>query len=347
MNIKIYFIALIVIVFTHHAYCSQTEQPIIYAIPGLLGNDSNCGYSENILALFPDHTIVRNGTLSIAEKPDFGQKRCVNHLKSKIQEHHSTIHDKDKIIVATSQGTATITNLLAEQNNPTSQQLLNKVKLVIFEGYAASFNLCISHVVETQLPCTRFLPFKYYWLPYLAKFLPYFGGTWFPLWHYNPAAQQPIEVLQKISTDIPIIFVHGQQDRLTPFDGALAAIHQLITTKHQIYLISTEIKQLDKNDLDDGHINIKLNNECDKRLKEIIPFFLSNNTKSQTRQYDKYQQKSTGMEYRAEAAAKKILFQEKMIKKFDLFLRASPFILFLFFIFRITKQHINAHTFSI
>lgn len=158
----------------------------VIAVPGILGNDSDNGYSEKIISLFEHHKINRTGTLSIPQKPDLGQKRCVQHLVNKI---NSGISWNSSVIIAASQGTATTTRLVTQYNCIP--------KAIIFEGYAASFNQCISHVVEGQAPWTKKLPLKYYLLPYLAKMLPYAHGTWFPLWHYNPAEKQPIELLQK------------------------------------------------------------------------------------------------------------------------------------------------------
>lgn len=165
------------------------------------------------------------------------------------------------MLVAASQGTATATRYLVELAEAKEQM----PKMLICEGYAASFNACFEHASDFLCPLSAYVPFKYYILPYIMKFVS---------WSYNPT-QTSLALLEKLPQDFPIILVHCPQDRLTPYAGALAAYQKLRKTGHNnIYLISVDVDLKTKDpqgkNHDIGHLDVLDDNQGEKsNLKKL------------------------------------------------------------------------------
>jgi hypothetical protein len=303
---------------------------VVIAIPGIRGNATDRGYSENILTLIPSrHKQYKMGTLSLEEKPDLSQTRCLQHLSEKIEPYLQN----NILFVSTSQGSGTTTKYIAQ-----NQQLLkNSVKALICEGYTASFNQCLSHAVETTLPFSYYVPFKYYWLPYVVRYLPYFKKTFFPFMHYNPAAQQPFEYLKHLPQELPIIIIHCKQDRITPYEGATIVYYLLRSTGHDnTYFFSVDkTEQTLLQNLDDGHINTLTDEQQRKDLEVIINYALINHTVP----YNitkKYQPDRNQFEVNTN----NLIAKETWLKKLDTFLKIGKYWLLIYCIWKV-ENYIN------
>lgn len=162
--------------------------------------------------------------------PDLGQSRCIKYLKETMNPLLADNNVEDIIIHASSQGTATAINYLA--NNPSQ-----KVKALILEAVMGSGNSAVSHTVKNlmephmTLKPTK-IPGSYYFLPYLAKFQ-------MPL--YSPSGMQPILNLHKLPRDLPIILIHSVADPQLSFHDAEAIYAGLRTFGNDsAYLLPVE-----------------------------------------------------------------------------------------------------------
>jgi hypothetical protein len=199
------------------------EKLTIVAIPGQNGWGSS---NQEIYRLFGDNqvNIIRVPTPTLAM--DFGQYFCQKHLERKIPNGPYIIH-------ATSQGTATALNFLA--NHPEEKK---KVKALILNAVMASGNSAIHHSAlgSDQKHDDSSLP--YYMLPYVAKLLPGYLTYW-------PSGQQAIDAagilsVDKQFADMPIIIGHSKRDPQLPYDDAGALFFRLSLGSEHVYLVSKE-----------------------------------------------------------------------------------------------------------
>lgn len=211
----------------------------VFTIAGQNGLGSDAQYVKDLLGN-DNVEIIPVGTPSY---PDLGQSICMNYLEKAVKAHAAD--PGYKLIHATSQGTATALNFLAE----------NKTFFhgAILEACMASGNSAIAHTLKGPLMnCPRLvnLPLSYYWIPYAAKFL-------FPL--YWPAGRQPIKSLQTIAK-IPIIIMHSKDDIQLPYEDAGAVYYGLKSHgNEQAYFISKE-----------GDAHIEIANSYDKNIIQSI-----------------------------------------------------------------------------
>lgn len=154
--------------------------------------------------------------------PDLGQTRCINDFKKTINPLINNSYINNIIVSAHSQGTATIINWLSHNKN-------EKVKLVILEAVIGSGNSAVSHTVENFIfPAVSWLPFSYYWLPYVAIFH-------YPC--YAPAGEQPILNVENVDKNIPFIILHSKFDPQLSINDARAIAHALKQNGNPVYLI--------------------------------------------------------------------------------------------------------------
>src|SRR5205085_8830088 len=67
---------------------NKNSDIVIVLVPGIRGNATDRGYSDNLLTLIPSrHKQHKMGTLSLDEKPDLSQTRCLQHLSEKIEPY--------------------------------------------------------------------------------------------------------------------------------------------------------------------------------------------------------------------------------------------------------------------
>lgn len=57
----------------------------------------------------------------------------------------------------------------------------------------------------------------------------------FPLW--NPIGYKPVDLVEKIPTNIPLLFIHSDQDSLISFKSSELLCKKLAESKHDVYLL--------------------------------------------------------------------------------------------------------------
>lgn len=165
---------------------------VIYTIPGLKGYSLK-SYVEEIFPEIPVKELKTPPRIF----SDFGQENCMDYLKIPKD-------NENKLIYASSQGTATILNLLKfikpEDYN---------IKALILEAPMISANSAISN----------FFPYynSYLWLPYLTRII-------FPF--YSISGLQVIKDLNKLPK-IPMIIIHSEDDKTIPIKDSLTLRYRL------------------------------------------------------------------------------------------------------------------------
>lgn len=200
----------------------------VYSIPGQNGLGSEPDYIQAILDGNSRNPIeiIQVPTPS-GVRADLGQDNCIKHLANAIQKQKRT--HQNAIIYATSQGTATAINYLADTKDTDPQ---NKIDGLVLEATLASGNSAVHHTVSGPLmglSSLASIPFSYYWMPYISKAL-------FPF--YWPGGKQPIKSIEKLPTTLPIIIAHSENDPQLSFNDACALYYRLRTTGNDnVYLI--------------------------------------------------------------------------------------------------------------
>lgn len=191
---------------------TKTKPTTIYTIPGLNGTGGSAEYL---------HTIFDKESTNIVKlktprhKIDLGQQSCINTLnESMISNNKNSI----QIVHASSQGTATLMNLLC-----TDYHGGNFVKCVILEAVLASGNSAIYHTLTTRMKFLKCIPFGYYLLPYIVKLVR------FPL--YRPAGIQLVKSLNdkncRLNKDMLVIILHSTGDKQLSVSNAYAVYYKL------------------------------------------------------------------------------------------------------------------------
>jgi hypothetical protein len=197
--------------------------------------------------------------------PDFGQNECQSALdKTKVELDKITFEEEYKhnkyIIHASSQGTATALNYTAK--NPRG------IKALILESVMLTGNSAIFHTVDNMMiPKQCDLPeSSYYSLPYTAKSL-------YP--NYAPTGEQPINNIDNLPVDLPIVILHDTKDSQLSFKDAQALYAYLTAVKHNknVYLFAQESMRGE-------HINLLKKNNYEEinainsilRLYNLLPF---------------------------------------------------------------------------
>jgi len=193
----------------------------VYAIPGQNGSGSEPEYVANLLG----QNVATIVPIETPSAPDLGQERCIRYLRAVLSKNDS----KNAIIHATSQGTATTLNYLANEDKGKC------IKGLILEAPLATGNSAIIHTLNGPLknkPVIANLPFSYYWVPYCAK-------ASFPC--YWPSGKQPIKSIDKIPTNIPIILIHSKNDPQLSYNDTCALYYGLRSHgNNNVYLISKD-----------------------------------------------------------------------------------------------------------
>jgi hypothetical protein len=174
----------------------------VFAIRGQNGGGSEDWYVDKVLGHDKIKQIpVPNPSLL----PDLGQGDCMRQFDKTLKKNSQATG----IIHATSQGTATALNYVAEKDQG------KQVKGMVLESSLASGNSAINHTVKDGMgmPGLAKLPFFYYWAPYIAKVM-------FPF--YSPSGKQPIKSIAKIPKNMPIIFAHCTRDFQLSYDDSCA-----------------------------------------------------------------------------------------------------------------------------
>jgi len=215
----------------------------VYAVPGQNGLGSESDYIKGVLG--KDTKIVKVATPERFR--DLGQSFCERHMSEAFEKNDNK---QGAIVYATSQGTATSLNYLADTDKG------KKIKALILEATLASGNSAIYHTVTGPLMnmniCTK-IPFSYYLLPYAANF--FMPG-------YRPAGKQPIKSIDAIPTDIPIVIIHSKNDMQLSYDDACALYYGLRSKGNDnVYFIHKE---------DCGHVRILESEDERNIIKRVL-----------------------------------------------------------------------------
>lgn len=206
---------------------TDTQPLVVYTIPGIDGSGSGADYVKKVLG--SNIKIVKVGTPDFLT--DLGQYFCSRYLTDALQKE-----SREGIVYATSQGTATALNYPDE-----------KIQALILESVLASGNSAICHRANGPLinmPFLKYIPFSYYWVPYLATF--YCLG-------YRPAGKQPIKSLDALCKNIPIIIVHSKEDFQLSYNDACAVYYGLrLNGNKNVYLIISKKEGSHTNILEDS-----------------------------------------------------------------------------------------------
>jgi hypothetical protein len=139
------------------------------------------------------------------QKIDLGQGNCISHFERQIPEQlklgatNKRRHEK-YLLYGVSQGTATVTNWVAQMPHAEQQE---KIGGIILESTLGSGNSAIMHNAERMAKPITYLPFSRVWTPWVAK-------TMFPT--YNPLGKQALKSAKKISPQIPVVIMHAPND---------------------------------------------------------------------------------------------------------------------------------------
>jgi hypothetical protein len=203
----------------HAAETNKAIHAII--IPGL--NSGGGKYGKEILK---QHGIMIHDAGTIRSWIDLGQNNCIKHFKVAIDLLQKATGIGGIIILASSQGTATTFNYVAQHPE--------KVRMIIGEGIMASGNSAIQWTVDQcVIPKIRHVPGSYYILPFLAKIVRF--------WSYNPTGIQAIHSVDKIPNDIPVVLVHCKNDFQLAYSDAEAIYARLrMNGNENAYLIPIE-----------------------------------------------------------------------------------------------------------
>ncbi len=209
----------------------------LLVIPGQNGRGGQ--NVTTVLPYFKQHPLQLHNIETPLKSPDFGQSTCQKYLTDKINwlKENDVLHDNDPLIIhGSSQGTATTINFTA--NNP------NNIKALILESVLLTGNSAIFHTVDNMMmPKEYDLPeSSYYSLPYTAKVA-------YP--SYSPTGEQPINNIDKLPTDLPIIILHDDQDFQLNFKDAQALYAYLTAIKDNknVYLFTYKTEK-------GAHINL-------------------------------------------------------------------------------------------
>lgn len=215
-------------------------------MPGMNGgggnydNQGNVDFRDNHVVNTPSartscYTHLRSGI-------DMGQGNCIADFERQYnQDALARATNTARLFFGVSQGTATLTNWLAQKNHAEQEQA---ARLLVLEGVLGSGNHAIMHTVENRVwrPLTYF-PFARAWIPLVAKFA-------FP--SYNPFGKQAISSAKKLSPNIPVVLMHNKGDTETTINDARKYYCTLRESGHNnAYLVET--------DNGEAHFNILAN----------------------------------------------------------------------------------------
>ena len=139
---------------------------------------------------------------------DLGQGNCIRDFERQFNQD-TQAKNKQRLFFGISQGTATLTNWLAQKSHSEQEKA---AKLLVLEGVLGSGNSAIMHNAHSYAhPLITYLPFARAWIPFVAK-------VFFPT--YNPFGKQAICSAKKLSRKLPVVILHNKKDPETPINDA-------------------------------------------------------------------------------------------------------------------------------
>lgn len=205
---------------------SDNEPFNVLCIPGQSGVGSEDWYVKMVLG----DTVRTTPLEKTYYTDDLGQGFCLRQLRKTMMVHK----DKQFMIYATCQGTATAINYLALEDKG------KQIKGLVLESMMISGNRAIQHWADKNGPSFKDL------VSYLPKFVSpdifeYILEFGYSLMLYWPAGKQPIKLIKQIPLDIPIIIIHSEKDTLTTYEDACAFYQALKAQGNTVYLITTNV----------------------------------------------------------------------------------------------------------
>lgn len=204
-----------------------TLQPAEFQAILVPGQNGCGGYSfKNNSIIIGDY--INAGTPN--ENIDFGQQHCMDHLS----DTATSCVNKKLLLYGVSQGTATILNYVAFQDIKEQEK---RVDCIVLESVLGSGQSAIMHTVGKA----AYLPLARFWMPPLAKLLM------FRAWKLHGLT--PIESAQHISTKIPVVIMHNQEDFQLDVNDARKVYCAMRDAGHEdVYLMEVagnDIRHLD------------------------------------------------------------------------------------------------------
>lgn len=152
---------------------------------------------------------------TLRSRIDLGQGNCIHDFDRQYQQYLKKIRPgetsqapKKTLLFGVSQGTATLTNWLAQK---THKEQKETTELLLLEGVLGSGNRGIMHTVESAAPIVTYLPFARAWMPFLAK-------IFFPT--YNPFGKSALSSAKKLSPELPVVIMHNKGDKQLSINDA-------------------------------------------------------------------------------------------------------------------------------
>lgn len=177
-----------------------------------------------------DHTLVsfnfpdaQNGfnryKVNLAQQADIS---CLSEAHQKMKRKNP--HLKKTILCGVSRGAATIINYLG-----TTKNSLKDVTAIILECPFDSLHSVIDNIIKR---------FKLWWIPKIKRLSNKIVKKLYQ--EYNHHGIAPIDVIENIPKNIPVILVHSKKDWFIPIDATRRLYLALKETGHKyLYLIET------------------------------------------------------------------------------------------------------------
>jgi len=215
-----------------------------------------------------------------------GQDNDVQAFIQNIKNNPGQKGDK-KILMGVSRGAICVSNLFNRKMKKKykHEALLQSVNGIILESPAARIQDGVDHELKR---------FGAGWVPYLGSIVDRFFVKSFFYGGYNPAGPHPIDSIQEIPKDLPVLFICTEEDCIIPASSTVRLAHKLVDSGHkQVYLfvykkgshghmIGSRYKKYVKAFLQKCGVNQK---KGDKKILDKIKFSC-NNRKSLEKLYD-------------------------------------------------------------
>jgi len=265
-------------------------QPMVYFAHGLGGNKDNV---KSYASAFPGCQMnsfnFDDAQNNYEDKKliNVGQDKDVEAFIKNMKNNPGQKGDK-KILMGVSRGAICVSNLFSKkmQEKYKHQDLLKSVSGIILESPAAHIQDGVDHKLKM---------FGLGWVPCLGRIFDryfmkkiFYGG-------YNPAGPQPIDSIEEIPKDLPVLLICTEKDHIIPASSTVRLAHKLVDNGHkEIYLLvckNGKHANISRRSRYKRHVKAFLKrcgidqNKCDEKILEKIKFSV-NNRKSLEKIYD-------------------------------------------------------------
>ena len=158
---------------------------------------------------FPD--VIPPGAFN-PSKVTLGQHEDCKSLHANHNKFVTSNDITEIVLIGSSRGAATIINYLGLYE-PTN------VKAAVLESPFDSVENVIRHRLEQM---------NIAWIPGTVKFVHFCVGSYLMYPSYSINGPQPLESVKNISNDIPLLFIHSSDDKVTPVWGTQQLIYQAV-----------------------------------------------------------------------------------------------------------------------